>query len=660
LALKASTEPGGESADKKASLGGLAKVLETISKTTLSQKDMISNFVELMMMETRKDDSSPKAPYNFKPDAAAQPNQNVVFSSRQVDKTSDINDVLGISSSAAMKAGSIGVGGEAGGSLASEKELKESDLNFFVSVKVVNELDDKEKPAMSFNEIPNLRGQLIAEDRKNERAAYFNKIYGDTFISDFVVGGELYALVRIKLRDKKKLADASAQLTPPSSPLAVEAKTDSHKSGREAFNQSEIFIRVQWRGGGEIKSHDVQWGLDGLVRIANAFPSLVAIKSAKIRAVLTPYASLKSFQDWIHKTSFEDALKLSEMTFRYDLCSVYVEMLYADFNAYSQLCTDLEHMINNISEYKVRKIGGSDQGASHARDGQHRGRGRKPRKPGLPGISRKINASQPAHGGGHVSEVDVGEERARSTYRQDDGQDRRSRRERSPLPRPSPSHHPSPPPSRSHSAPLPSRHFSPPPSRSTSPAPSSLLSAPFPYPLPAWPPRSPIDGRGPFTQGSRVLDFPHMKPIKPDGVKLAEVQYLCRSAMLFIRQEVLDIAQNPGRVRLNILDGEQDPWRPDQVGGTRVMMPREYPFPAQIAACLPVVSFLSDRKHEVKAMRAYSLAACRRQRYGRRLRHARPVSGLGARDPREPLHLQLHECRRDALPPQEIRLLQHR
>jgi hypothetical protein len=95
---------------------------------------------------------------------------------------------LGISSSAAIKAGSIGVGGEAGDSLATEKELKASDLNFFVSVRVINKPAEK-KPKMTFPDISGLRDLLLKIENDNERARHFCRLYGDTLISDFIVGG---------------------------------------------------------------------------------------------------------------------------------------------------------------------------------------------------------------------------------------------------------------------------------------------------------------------------------------------------------------------------------------------------------------------------------------------------------------------------------------
>ena len=335
-------------------------MLESISKDRISDTDLMTLYLEYMTTKAtpaKEGHKDPDLPYRLNPDAAAQGNQNVIFSSRQVDSTSDINEVLGISSSAAIKAGSIGVGGEVGGSLATEKELKASDLTFFVSVRVINEPEEK-KTKMTFHDVEGLRDMLLKIEDDNERARHFCRLYGDTFISDFIVGGELYALIRIKLRNRSKLKDvrayASVQLTPPSSPVTFGAKTDAHYEGRKALEESEMHIRVQWRGGGEIKTHNYGWNLDRLVAIANAFPSLVSVKSAKIRAVLSPYTSLSDFQKWVHKGTIEETNKLRNLTFTYDRCSIYMDTLHSDFNAYSKLCTDIDDMISNSEGYIAR------------------------------------------------------------------------------------------------------------------------------------------------------------------------------------------------------------------------------------------------------------------------------------------------------------------
>ena len=119
-------------------------------------------------------------------------------------------------------------------------------------------------------------------------------------------------------------------------PFQFPAETD-FKKRTAAFSQAETSIRVQWRGGGEIKTHNFQWGLDSLIQIANAFLSFVAVTPAKIRAVLTPYSALKSFQDKKY-----DFFKLN-----YDHCALYTSTLHDDFKSFSDLYDDISGMLED-------------------------------------------------------------------------------------------------------------------------------------------------------------------------------------------------------------------------------------------------------------------------------------------------------------------------
>jgi hypothetical protein len=289
-------------------------------------------------------------PYVLKPSPSARLNQTVLFSSKQVKTAGEIDKAMGFKASAAIKAGSIGPGAEAGSNLASSDDIKLNQLNFLIHVKVVNEALDKRED-WKFQEVACLEERL-RDKTTHEKAVEFTRIYGDTFISDFVEGGEIYAWVGIRSQDKEKVnelrAYASAQLTPMAFPVAVKADADFNRKKTEAFSQAETSIRIQWRGGGEIKNHDFQWGMDSLVQIANAFPSFVAITPAKIRAVLTPYSALKSFQDRQHDLS-DGPLALS-----YDHCALYVSTLYDDFISFSEMCDEINSMIANPANYKSR------------------------------------------------------------------------------------------------------------------------------------------------------------------------------------------------------------------------------------------------------------------------------------------------------------------
>jgi hypothetical protein len=124
---------------------------------------------------------------------------------------------------------------------------------------------------------------------------------------------------------------------------------------------------MEARGGNQDSQLWVEFGPLG--RIANAFPSFVSVKSAKIRAVLSPYTSLSDFQRWVHEGKIEEANKLRDLTFTYDRCSIYMDTLHSDFNAYSRFCADFDDIINNHSGYIARTTKeGSGKGNRKGKD----------------------------------------------------------------------------------------------------------------------------------------------------------------------------------------------------------------------------------------------------------------------------------------------------
>jgi hypothetical protein len=63
--------------------------------------------------------------------------QIVSYSSRFVDKLSDVTDAMNVSASLSIKTGTIG--GSASGTYIDSDKFKSSDLNFFIQVKVTNQ-----------------------------------------------------------------------------------------------------------------------------------------------------------------------------------------------------------------------------------------------------------------------------------------------------------------------------------------------------------------------------------------------------------------------------------------------------------------------------------------------------------------------------------------
>lgn len=255
--------------------------------------------------------------------------QSVTFSTRAIDNLSDIMDALNVSAATSIKYGTIH--GNASASFVNESKVLDSQLNYVVSVKV-NNIDQSEPVDMEFQPIKDL-----TPDR-------FTEVYGDSFISGFLTGGEFNAVISIDVHDKAKLSQVKqsvdVQLAVGPAPVFVGAKESINSTHKKVLEGTEITISVNWVGGGEIKNPEVPWTLENVVAVANAFPSMVAGCSARTTAVLTSYTQLKSFQDWRMKMAAgvdqSDWLS-NQLILHYAPCSVYTADLFDALCAYRKL-----------------------------------------------------------------------------------------------------------------------------------------------------------------------------------------------------------------------------------------------------------------------------------------------------------------------------------
>ncbi|KAF5237904.1 hypothetical protein FAUST_5856 [Fusarium austroamericanum] len=251
------------------------------------------------------------------------PSQIVTYSSRFVNKISEITDDMNISGSLSIKYGSIGGAGK--GSFGDSDKFKESDLNFFISVKVINQ-NINIKDALVFQGLPSV-------DQTN-----FRSVFGDCYIAGFLEGGEFNALVSMKVVNKAKATsikvEAEVALSVGAVDLKATAKVDIDKSNFSS--QTETTIQVVWSGGGHIKPMDQPWTIQSLMETAARFPDLVASTPQRTFAILTKYESLRSFM----------ALKPPALTpMYYENASIYTNALldaYMDYkNIYRTIGTQL-------------------------------------------------------------------------------------------------------------------------------------------------------------------------------------------------------------------------------------------------------------------------------------------------------------------------------
>ncbi|KAI6780910.1 uncharacterized protein J7T54_007390 [Emericellopsis cladophorae] len=206
--------------------------------------------------------------------------QIVSYSSRFVDKLSDITGKLN-SEPSALRSGEL----TDGGSFIDSDKFKESDMNFFVQVKVVNQV-------VSAEDYTEFQDILTAS-----AGGRFNDVYGDTFISGFEEGGELNALISVKVSDKSKTfaikAELEATLGTPALSGKVTGGVDMNKS--EINSSTETTVTVNWSGGGQIKPTNAIWDVNSLTLAAANFPENVSRTPQRTYAILSKYTSLKSF-----------------------------------------------------------------------------------------------------------------------------------------------------------------------------------------------------------------------------------------------------------------------------------------------------------------------------------------------------------------------------
>ncbi|GIC86089.1 uncharacterized protein Aud_002451 [Aspergillus udagawae] len=189
-------------------------------------------------------------------DHTAPVSQVVSYSSRFVEKLSDITQSMNISAGSSIKSGTIEVSGSS--LTVDEAKFSSSDINAVVSVKVINR---------------------------------------------FVEGGELHGIVSVRALDRSKKSSIESALK-----SALNSATDNKDftlsaSGvaggvDSALSASETTISVNWMGGGQVKNEHDEWSLQELFKAAAAFPARVSKTPKRTHAILTKYDNNLSFLAW--------------------------------------------------------------------------------------------------------------------------------------------------------------------------------------------------------------------------------------------------------------------------------------------------------------------------------------------------------------------------
>jgi hypothetical protein len=144
-------------------------------------------------------------------------------------------------------------------------KFKDSDVNYFIQVKVTNQIL-RPTSMTEFCPIPNVPDSDFA------------RVYGDSFISGFLEGGEFNAIVSIKLKDRSKVNELKGSLKVEMNLKAatVEGEAAGGKKSLESQYDGETTIAVSWSGGGDIKDEKIdEWTLSNLKAVAMEFPERV-------------------------------------------------------------------------------------------------------------------------------------------------------------------------------------------------------------------------------------------------------------------------------------------------------------------------------------------------------------------------------------------------
>ncbi|QKD61951.2 uncharacterized protein FOBCDRAFT_281587 [Fusarium oxysporum Fo47] len=273
--------------------------------------------------------------YEYKPSGARGPSQIVTYSSRFVEKLSDITDDMNISGALSIRYGAIGGSGR--GAFINTDKFHESDPNFYISVKVINQTI-------------NMKDALIYQPLRSVDSSNFLEVFGDSFISGFVEGGEFNALVSMKVLNKEQMtkikAEAKVALTVGAAEVSAEAAIDIAKAN--ISNNTETTVQVSWSGGGFIKPIDEPWDIESLMSAAARFPDLVAVTPQRTYAILTKYERLRSF------------VKLKPARFtrmQYQNAQLYTNMLmdtYMDYKTMlKKLSSDIFDIENGIKVFHI-------------------------------------------------------------------------------------------------------------------------------------------------------------------------------------------------------------------------------------------------------------------------------------------------------------------
>lgn len=271
---------------------------------------------------------------------AIGPAQIVTYQSKFINNVSEITDDMGISGSLAIKYNAIG--GSGSGAFFDAEKFYDSDLKYYISVKVTNQSINFKDP-LAFNP---LRSSMRDPDK-------FKAVFGDSFISGFLEGGEFNALILMNVHNRQKKRDikAEAKVALTAGPVEISAQGNLKLAEENIKNNTEMTVYVRWCGGGNIKEYNEDWTINSVLSAASRFPSLVGLFPQRTYAILAKYDTLRSYL----------CLKPPTMTpLRYEVAQMYTNMLldcYMEYKSLSKrLAADMTDVQSGIKHIKAREF----------------------------------------------------------------------------------------------------------------------------------------------------------------------------------------------------------------------------------------------------------------------------------------------------------------
>ncbi|KAF2421478.1 hypothetical protein EJ08DRAFT_641341 [Tothia fuscella] len=271
-------------------------------------------------------------------DGQADTSQVVSWKAGFVESLSEVTDTLNISGALKIQIAAIGGGGSASAHYIDTTKFIKADVKYSINVDVMNQRLVAED-VTEFTPIPNVP------------ASKFQEVYGNCYISGFIEGGVLSALITKTQLDDSKLKDIGGELSV-NFDVKVAKIEGSAKGGKVNEDKSTVTktdIMLSWSGGGDIKPDAVSnWDMKSLSAVAMEFPDRVAACPQKTYAILTKYTSLRSFHEQTVKGSPLD----------YEIAGIYTSSL---LDAYVVAIKDLNRGVaqtrKRSSNDKLREYG---------------------------------------------------------------------------------------------------------------------------------------------------------------------------------------------------------------------------------------------------------------------------------------------------------------